>query len=86
MGLGNDTAIERSALAGRRETEGPNACAMANGAVDIKLACALTALVGLMDPVVGIMFVLMMSQMLRLRRRALMHAVRGYRRPAELER
>lgn len=86
MGLGNYTAIERSALAGRRETEGPDACAMADGAVDIKLTSALIALVGLVDRLVSIMFVLMMSHMLRLRRRALMHAVRGDRRPAELER
>jgi hypothetical protein len=86
MELGTDTAIVRDTLAGIREIEGPDAGAMANGAVDIKLTGALTTFVGLMDLFVGIMFVLMMSHMLRLRRRALMHAIRSYRRPAELER
>lgn len=86
MGLGTDTAIVRGTLAGIREIEGPDARAMANGAVDIKLTGALTTLVGLMDLFVGIMFVLMMSHMLRLRRRTLMHAIGSYRRPAELER
>jgi hypothetical protein len=85
VGLDTDTAIVRGALAGIREIEGPDAGTMANGAVDVKLASALTALVGLMDRVVGIMFVLMMSHVLRLRSRALMHAIRGHRRPAELE-
>ncbi|KRC26332.1 hypothetical protein ASE28_21840 [Acidovorax sp. Root219] len=86
MGLGTDTAIVRGALAGIREIEGTDAGTMADRAVDIKLTSALIALVGLVDRLVSIMFVLMMSHMLRLRRRTLMHAIGSYRRPAELER
>lgn len=86
MGLGTDTAIVRGILAGIRKIEGTDAGTMADGAVDIKLTSALIALVGLVECLVSIMFVLMMSQMLRLRRRTLMHAIGSHRRPAELER
>jgi hypothetical protein len=85
MGLGTDTAIVRGTPAGIREIEGADAGTMTDGAVDIKTS-ALIALVGLVVRLVSIMFVLMMSHMLRLRRRTLMHAIGSYRRPAELER
>ena len=86
VGLGTHAAVVGGTGLRIGQVEGADAGAMANPAIDIKLVGALPGVVGLANFAFGVMVVLMMPHMLRLRRGALVHAISGHRRPAELER
>lgn len=86
VGLSAHTRIAGAVLPGRGDMQGAGAGAMADPAIEIELASALPVLVGGIGRALGLMLMLMMTDVLHLGRNAFMHAISRHRRPTELER
>lgn len=86
VGLNAHTSIAGAVLPGLGDMQGAGAGAMADPAIDIELASALPVLIGSIGRALGLMLVLMMTDVLHLGRNAFMHAISRHRRPTELER
>ena len=86
VGLCTHAAVVGRTLLRIGKFEGPDAGAMADSAIDIRLVGALPVFVCLVEHDFGIMLVLMMPQVLHLGCRAFVLAVSCNRRPTELER